>query len=197
MVKQPRIPTRIRTLNADEWAIVVGVFNSSNLPFRLRVWITNGCGAEGRAFTIPTSLISSLPMAFAAGLAGVMAADLMSALNLAFIINVGPDIYDNLAATDASRQDLDASATLVHEMTHVWQGRNSKLALSYVFGSVISQAFAKVDGSNAYDYKPLRDWSSYNAEQQGQLVEDWYWAGQSASDARWPYIRDYVRLGKV
>jgi hypothetical protein len=191
-----RVPTRVRLLEADEWSIATCVFNSSTLPFRARVFITNGCGIDGRPFTIPSSLISSLPMIMALALTGLAIAELTSIVNLAYIIFVGPDFYPDLSAT-ATNQDDDASATLVHEMTHVWQGRNSKFALSYVFSSVINQAFEMIDGKNPYDYTPLSDWGSYNAEQQGHLVEDWYWAGQSARDPRWPYIRDYIRQGKA
>ena len=88
-------------------------------------------GRRGRAFTIPTSLLSGLlgvsPIAFVSAALGYLA----SAINAAYLINVGVD-YDALATTQ--------KRLLVHETTHVWQGKNSKFALSYVFASLVSQA---------------------------------------------------------
>src|SRR5436190_10855957 len=65
-----RAPTSVRWMNDKEWEIVTGVFNSSNLPLKQRIFITDADGADNRAFTIPTSLISSLPAAIASALLG-------------------------------------------------------------------------------------------------------------------------------
>jgi hypothetical protein len=91
-------------------------------------------------------------------------------------------------------------ALLVHETTHVWQGRNSVFALSYVFGSAISQCAASLGGSTtsgAYSYPANPNWGSLNPEQQASLVEDWYKAGESGSHPLYSYIRDYVRHGRT
>lgn len=178
MGKPIRVPTSPRWLTTDEWNIVAGVFGAT-LPMRQRVFITNGAGVDGRAFTIPTSLTSSLPpmavgafMALGFGAAVMsLVADVWSSTILAYIMNVGPDFYGDLTAMDLDNQDDDASATPVHEMTHVWQGKNSTFALTYVFSSVINQAFS---GTGAYSYSIGDPWRSMNAKQQTQLVEYWY-----------------------
>jgi hypothetical protein len=74
---------------------------------------------------------------------------------------------------------------LVHETTHVWQGKNSTMALTYVFSSVLNQG---LHGGAAYSYVAGQPWRSYNAEQQASIVEDWFRAGQPKSGSLYPYI---------
>jgi len=81
--------------------------------------------------------------------------------------------------------------TLIHELTHVWQGYNTPFAWDYVLNSVFSQALS----SDAYAYKLGADWGDYNVEQQASIVEDWYKRGRSSKDKAFPYIRDYVWKG--
>ena len=78
--------------------------------------------------------------------------------------------------------------TLIHELTHVWQGHNSAFALGYIFNSLWHQAVE----SDAYKYAPGKTWNDYNVEQQAHLVEDWYAKGLQESDPRFPYIRDNI-----
>jgi hypothetical protein len=176
------VPTSARLMNTAEYAIVSRVFGDT-LPWRQRIIITNGAGLEGRAFTIPTSLLTTLGATVAAGFAGAIGGYLTSFINLAYLINVGSDYPD----MSSSNQNL-----LVHETAHVWQGKNSNLSLTYVFSSCISQC---VRGSGAYSYTAGSDWSSYGVEQQASIVEDWFAAGEPESGNLWGYIRDHVREG--
>ena|SRR5271165_6020235 len=208
MNKLMHAPTSVRWLTIDEWNIVDRVFGNT-LPWRRRILITNGAGLNGRPFTIPTALITALPVAISTAFAtlitknpvffagGALLGELNSITNMAYLINVGPDFYPDLTAVDLDNQYSDASATLVHEMTHVWQGKNSAMALSYVFNSVINQAF---QGQHAYDYSLPADWKSLNAEQQGKFVEDWYWrenSDTSTASPRFKAIDDFVRRGRA
>jgi hypothetical protein len=171
-------------MNLAEYEIVTRVMGDT-LPYRIRILITNGAGVDGRAFTIPTSLISTIVGMPATGfLGGVALGYLASAINLAYLINVGDD-YGKLSGT---RQDL-----LVHETMHVWQGKNSNFALSYVYNSIYNQCVV----GNAYDYKSKigDNWDTFNVEQQAQIVEEWFSKGEKESDVLFPYIRDYVRKG--
>jgi hypothetical protein len=213
-----KMPTSVRHLNASERQIVERVFTADTLPSNWRVVITNGAGADGRPFTIPTSLLTAAaPAAFfalvtknpiltaLAAVGGAMAGTVLSFANLGYLMSVGPDMYGDLTATDRSNQDNDAQATLVHEMTHAWQGKNSKLALSYVWGSVISQCKGAASGattSAAYNYRIHAPWKDMNPEQQAKLVEDWFWQDRESTtpeaaggSGRFEYIRDYVRRG--
>lgn len=68
-------------------------------------------------------------------------------------------------------------ATLIHELTHVWQYQNHGNA--YISDSLFHQTVAIVttgDRNNAYTYTiiPGRPLSSYTAEQQAMIVEDYF-----------------------
>ena len=176
-------PTKIRTMSPVEYHIVSGVFGAT-LPYRSRILVTNAAGMDGRAFTIPTSLVSTiLGMNPALFLPTAIVGYLGSIVNLAYLMNVGRD-YNTLGS---SQQRL-----LVHETTHVWQGKNSTLALTYVFSSVLNQG---LHGGGAYSYSAGQPWRSYNAEQQASIVEDWFRAGQPTSGPLYPYIVNHVQKG--
>lgn len=211
-------PTSVRLLTSAEWAIVERVYTSARLPMRQRVFITNGAGADGRPFTIPTSLLTAAaPAAFfavvtknplltaVAAVAGAGIGTLLSFTNLGYIMSVGPTFYADLTATDRANKHKDAQALLVHETGHVWQGKNSVLALTYVWSSVISQCRGAISGgttSAAYNYTIGDPWTGMNPEQQASLVEDWFWVDRESAteksaggSGRYEYIRDYVRKG--
>lgn len=176
-------PTKIRLMSETEYRIVSPVFGGT-LPRRSRIIVTNSAGLNGRAFTIPTSLVSTAlganPAFF---LPSVWTGYLASVVNLGYLMNVGRD-YSLLSS---SQKHL-----LVHETAHVWQGANSTLALSYVFSSVLNQGLY---GSGAYAYTPGQSWRSYNAEQQASIIEDWFRSGQPQSGPLYPYIVNHVRKG--
>ena len=179
------VPTSARMMNAAEYRIVEGVFGST-LPFRIRIIITNGLGGYRRPFTIPTSLATTALGAAASGFLAPVTAALgyaTSFINLGYLMNVGS------AYPDMSSSNTDL---LVHETAHVWQGKNSTFAMTYVFNSAISQCLR---GTGAYSYTAGQSWGSYNAEQQASIIEHWYVAGKPTSGDLWPYIRDHVRIG--
>jgi hypothetical protein len=92
------------------------------------------------------------------------------------------------------------TSLLVHELTHVWQGHNSVFALSYVINSAFHQCRGSARGGGrgaAYSYSAGLPWRAYNAEQQAEIVEDWYEAGMPESGELWRYIRNNVRLGFI
>ena len=179
------IPTSARFMSSSEYSTVSRVFGNT-LPFRQRIIVTNGAGVSNRPFTIPTSLVRVLLGAAATGfLAPITAAigSLTTFINLGYLMNVG-SAYSNLGSSH--------SGLLVHETAHVWQGKNSALALSYVFNSCLNQC---LQGGAAYNYTAGQSWSSYNVEQQASIVEDWFNASEPTSGSLWGYIDNYVRKG--
>lgn len=86
--------------------------------------------------------------------------------------------------------------TLIHELTHVWQGTHEGLTgLGYKADSLLHQGFhiAMGHGRNAayaYDRGALGSvsWSTFTAEQQAAIVEDWFKNGKKQSDPAYPYI---------
>lgn len=121
-----------------EYRISSGVFGAA-LPHPARILITDAAGLNGRPFTMPTSLIPAVlgmnPVTF---LPAAIGGYLGSVLNLAYLINAGKS-YNTLVTSD--------QRLLIHEGTHVWQGRNSTFAMTYVFNSVLNQG---IHGAGAY-----------------------------------------------
>jgi len=124
------------------------------------------------------------------------------------------DVFDKGA--DACGNDERAS--LIHELTHVWQGHHGAFAQGYMLKSFAAQGFHGVRDvmtarrwrgwachrRRAYDYtrKLGQSWKSFNVEQQAAIVEDWFreWmksglteAGEPTGDARHAYIEQHIR----
>lgn len=86
--------------------------------------------------------------------------------------------------------------TLIHEMTHVWQGHYSWWGIAGVWLSSIKCHICRQ--MNAYDYgvgNLGKDWGDFGKEEQAQIVEDWYKGGLQTADPRFQYIRDNIRPG--
>ncbi|MGA2411035.1 MAG: hypothetical protein ABSG46_11690 [Candidatus Binataceae bacterium] len=129
-----------------------------------QVYITDGLGVDGREYTFPRPFTSPRQ----------------------YIIHAG-DGYYGMSFLPKDKQ------TLVHELTHVWQGEHSHWAWSYVFSSAGHQALGS---AYKYDPKNMKDWDSYNPEQQAQIVEDWYKDGADEDDYRYHYIIEDIQ-GKM
>ena len=145
-----------------------------------RVFIGDGLGANSRPFTIPVPYTTPRK----------------------YLINAGENGYTGMSYRQQDKE------LLIHELTHVWQGHHSTWAWTVQGSSIYHQAR---HGDAAYDYDKsnYKDWSSYNPEQQAQIVEDWYRAasleandGKSVDgkdwlmgedDPRFPYIELNIR----
>jgi hypothetical protein len=118
--------------------------------------------------------------------------------SVAFTIFWGEIVYTGSAAQIEP-------ATLIHELTHVWQGHHDKVALSYMVESMIAQGLSiwhTGNRNNAYTYDKTNyhNWKEYNVEQQASLVGDWFdpkHGNQSKIDPRYPYITDNIRAGST
>jgi hypothetical protein len=73
------------------------------------------------------------------------------------------------------------------------RGKNSRLALTYVFNSVLNQC---LHGSGAYSYTAGQPWRSYDAEQQAMIIEHWFRLGQPQTSPLYPYIVNHVQGGR-
>lgn len=151
-----------RSLMQWEKSMALHVFQNT-VPYD-KVMISDGIGAGGRPYTVP---------------------DIGSPGK--YIIHMGPQAVPGV---DALKLSMEHKATLIHELTHVWQGHNG--GIGYVLGSLWSQAKHQ---NMAYWYSPVqwKDWGDYNVEQQAQIVEDWFKNGSHDRDPRWRYIRDNIR----
>ncbi len=210
----PRPPTSVRYLNDAEWEIVTRVFTPAQLPWRMQILVTNGTGPKDSSMAIPAALLATIGLgleAIPAGLVGFVVGGPIGAMIGAFLgalaaalggyvasagpqgyfLLVGPDGYAGMEKTKA------LSCSLVHETAHVWQGKASWFAMSYVYASVYWQFNAILMGTNPYGYNFTKPWSSFNVEQKAEIVANWFSMGEStaSTDPFWPFVRDYVRKG--
>jgi hypothetical protein len=110
-----------------------------------------------------------------------------------YTIYFGPEVFRDGAHVPGTRN------TLIHELTHVWQGHHSLIAWEYMVDSLLAQGHAILTEGNrnrAYDYKPGKVWNDYNVEQQANIVEDWFRNGMRPEDELFNYIRDHIRAGR-
>ena len=158
------------------------------LPFS-RIYLSDGLGKNGRPFTLPVTLVQEMSptWSIAIGALGKWISDKVAPA-ARYIIFVG-DAYDQgLNSTDSNKR------TLIHELTHVWQGENSDWTWGYVFNSLHHQL---IRGEHAYDYDPDKlgesEWDDYNVEQQANIVEDWYSGGKKETDPRYKFVKSVIR----
>jgi hypothetical protein len=105
-----------------------------------------------------------------------------------FFLNLGPEVYANAIDTSKYYSGYGRyDAIFIHEMTHVWQYDKG-------YWVVLRSLWANTAGAG-YNYTPGAPWDDYNVEQQAQIVEDWYKAGMSPTDARFVYIDKIIRPG--
>lgn len=87
----------------------------------------------------------------------------------------------NFSSSDAQRTDAEFIATLIHELTHVWQGIQA--GPLYMVQALEAQLRS---GSEAYEYAEQDliaaggNFSKFNREQQASIIED-YWTRRFAS----------------
>jgi hypothetical protein len=155
-----------RPLLPGELEIAFRVFKAT-LPYH-KILVTPLVGLYTREFT------STIPP-LVAGL-----------LPISYTLNVG--LQGFLHGMDKTKP-----ATLIHELTHVWQGAHRLIASHFIWESIAHQAIDLITGTNCYRYVPGQSWSSYNVEQQASIVEDWFKGGEREDDALYRYIRDDIR----
>ena len=162
-----------RIISHAEINLAWSVFQG-RLPYHL-IKIKDDLGLEGRAWTEP-------------GILGN------------FIVHMGPIAYDNCASSGSWIPGTNLKrirVVFIHELTHVWQGFHG---LNYVVSSLVNQCCAAFTGGSAYKYTVGSAWSQYNAEQQAQIVDDWFnpsIGNMSVGNSRFRYIRDNIRKGLI
>jgi hypothetical protein len=163
-----------RHLASHERTIAFSVFHGT-IPYD-QVIISDGLGGGDRPFTLPTSVPVSVFFNVRGG---------------KYVIHAG-DGYYGMSNLQEDKK------TLIHELTHVWQGEHGSHSWSYVLDSLWHQTLS--DDAYEYDKRDLKEWDDYGAEQQAQIVEDWFADGMSTDkdvDLRFYYIKKYIRGEKL
>ena len=85
----------------------------------------------------------------------------------------------------------------IHELTHVWQGFHG---VNFVAPPCSTNVAPHLPASPLIYTSVGKNWSQYNVEQQGKIVEDWFnptKGNMSAGNNRFRYIRDNIRRGLI
>jgi hypothetical protein len=107
----------------------------------------------------------------------------------AFILHVGPDVYERPFDHTNKVAGQRGDAVFVHGLAHVWQGVHRWRPLDYAVRT-LSSPF--VPGADTYRYEAGKEWNEYDADQQASIIRDWYLSGMPPGGALFPYIRDHV-----
>lgn len=134
-----------RAMLAPEIALAQTVFGST-LPYD-NIQLTNFSGLGGRAFTAP-------------GVDGKTYCNLGRGFNNP--LGPGGSGYPN------------NGELLIHELTHAWQIAHNSFIPGFVCSGIVNQTNF-VMGDDVYAYGPAGPpWSSFNLEQQAQIVNQWF-----------------------
>lgn len=195
----------IRPLRRHEAALADRVFKGTVQMHRIRIVSVYGFGA--RPFTIPGGMIGTLGWRVPAIGPLLAWTSIVTGLAGQYLIFMGDDGFRDavnyqLGKVAEGTAKTYPGQTLIHELTHVWQGHHKLFAWSYVLGSLWNQCRHSVTGGSAYKYTPGQQWSQYNPEQQASIVEDWYVNTDGAFNialdpARLPYIETNIRAGSI
>lgn len=181
-----------RLMSALERQKAKDVFKNS-LPPAESIFLTNLSGLSGRAFVIPGSMVfpaitvalsSPATMPFALGLQAIAGSIGPAKLATGYLVNMGGK-YDTSKPGGMN--------TLIHELTHVWQGKHGSWQWAYVFNAIAAQA----GSGDPYAYTAGQKWNQYNPEQQAHIVEDWFATGMKTTSDLYRYIRDNIRPGSM
>ena len=163
----------VRKLGLKEITLAQTVFKNT-IPYD-KVLVSDGLGYNDREFTMPTSMPATMLFNVDSDLGK-------------YVMHCG-DGYYGMSELQNDKE------TLIHELTHVWQGEHYKGSWDYVFGSMFSQALL---GEDAYEYdrKDLLPWDNYNPEQQAYIVQHWFAGGMKEKideDRRFYFIKKHIR----
>lgn len=87
-------------------------------------------------------------------------------------VNEGP-VFVNLGAAYEPTLTTTDGPLLFHELTHVWQAKRRKLLEIYLYSARVQEGVPIFGEDDAYLFTPGSQWSDYNIEQQGSIVEAW------------------------
>jgi len=143
-----------RSMSAAEIECAKQVF-SSELPYE-NVMLTNLSGLGDRAFTAP-------------GVDGKT------------YCNLGKGFYNTLGAGSGSYPA--EGQLMIHELTHAWQIAHNSFIPGFMCSGIVNQTNYLM-GDDVYAYGVAGPpWSSFNLEEQGAIVDQWFGGSQNPGGA--------------
>jgi hypothetical protein len=142
-----------RPMTPDEIALARQVF-CDRIPYD-KITLTNLHTVNNRAFTAP-------------GVDGRT------------YVNLGP-VYGNPLGSDGDAYPAPGQV-LIHELTHAWQIAHTTFLPGLICSALVNQVNHSVFGDPIYEYGPAGpDWSTFNLEQQGAIVDQWFGGNGNSS----------------
>jgi hypothetical protein len=184
------VGSRTRELTQEEYDWANGEVFLGSLPPRDKIVHTDTIGGGNRAFTFPR-------------------------FDGKITLNMGPDGWPeprnyHVGYSKGDRypgQAVKYGEVLIHELVHACQIHHASIDLSLLADALASKV-CEATGTSPYVYGPAdTDYSSFNLEQQAQIVSDWF-AGavpNGSNQTRTPkdinspyfwYVNDNVRIGR-
>jgi hypothetical protein len=172
------VGSRTREITQEEYDWANAEVFLGALPPRDRLVLTDTIGGDNRAFTFPR-------------------------FDGKITLNMGPASF----ADPRNFPGRPRGQVFVHELVHACQIEHAPMDLT-LLADAFSTKICEVTGGNPYAYGPAGpDYSSFNLEQQAQIVSDWFSGGHPASsnqtgvpkDTNSPYFRyitGNVRIGR-
>jgi hypothetical protein len=137
--------SRTRELTQEEYDWANGRVFLGALPPRDQIVLTDTIGGGNRAFTFPR-------------------------FDGKITLNMGAGGFDDPRRYPSGQY----GQTFVHELVHACQIRHASMNLSLLADALASKV-CEATGGNPYSYGPAGpDYSSFNLEQQAQIVSDWF-----------------------
>lgn len=172
--------SRTRELTQEEYDWANNLVFSGTLPPRDRIVLTDTIGGGNRAFTFPR-------------------------FDDKITLNMGPDAFSD----PRNYPNYPFGNIFIHELVHACQIQHANMDIA-LFADVFSSKVCEATGGNPYTYGTAEpDYSSFNLEQQAQIVSDWF-SGivpkgnqtnqtgipQDINSPYFRYISDNVRIGR-
>jgi hypothetical protein len=139
------------------------------LPYGI-TYVSNALGLHGKPYTVPHPWHLG-----------------------AFVLHLGPEIYQNPIDPTNRLEGQRGDAVFIHALMHVWQGVHRWREVDYAFRALTSPFVP--GAAEGYRYEAGKPWADYNPDQQAELVRDWYLSGMPHGGVLFPYIRDHVWAG--
>jgi hypothetical protein len=163
------IEIECRPLRAEEITLAKRVFGET-LPYN-RIFLVNHTGTGNRPFTQAQ----------------------LAKRN--YYLHVGQQIFFDATSTapwSYSNETVKERRcdVFIHELTHVWQGEHQPNVLK------IKSHYHQPPSKNDYRYHVGANWNDYDAEQQAQIIEDWFnprVGNENTEDSRYRYIIENIR----
>ncbi|MDZ4828281.1 MAG: hypothetical protein SGJ13_17720 [Actinomycetota bacterium] len=174
-----------RELHEDEYNWANERVFARTLPPREDIRLTDTIGAESRAFAFPRW-------------------DKKITLNMGPAAFLDPRKYQEGSWNTRMKRKIVYGEVFVHELVHAWQIDHTPFDLA-LLADALSSKLCELTGGDPYDYgDPGRAFSSYNLEQQAQLVSDWFGSWTTAldsapalADPRFRYVERNIRQSQT